>query len=79
MEITNRLLEQIPDILSQRGVAYVLLCAQNRPDEVRQRVINWPGRQGCWQWRCDVVGESGGKGGWERLVVVRIWRDHGGY
>jgi len=31
MEITNELLEQLPMVLSERGVAYVLLCAQNKP------------------------------------------------
>jgi release factor glutamine methyltransferase len=69
MEITNRLLNSLPETLSERGVAYVLFCAQNRPAEVMGRIREWDGN-----WWADVVGETGGKGGWERLVVVRIWR-----
>ena len=28
-----------------------------------------------WRWRAETVGQSGGKGGWERLEIVRIWRE----
>jgi len=70
MEITNQLLEQLPEVLHvRRGVAYVLLCAQNRPDEVRQRVNKWVGT-----WSVETVGHSGNKGGWEKLQILRIWR-----
>jgi len=70
MEVTNQLLQQLPDVLSDRGIAYVLLCAQNRPDEVKKRIIReWgPG------WQVETVGDSGKKGGWEKLQIVRIAR-----
>jgi release factor glutamine methyltransferase len=71
MVVTNRMLEQIPGILdADRGVAYVLLCAQNKPDVVKQRIREWgPG------WMAETVGASGKKAGWEKLVIVRIWRN----
>lgn len=69
MEVTNRLLEQMPSVLSSRGVAYVLLCAQNKPEDVKARVRDWPG-----EWSAETVGSSGKKAGWERLSIVRVWR-----
>ncbi|KAF2661629.1 hypothetical protein K491DRAFT_710841 [Lophiostoma macrostomum CBS 122681] len=70
MVVTNRMMEQMPELLSPaRGVAYLLLCAQNKPEEVKQRVRNWgPG------WCAETVGSSGNKAGWERLQIVRFWR-----
>jgi release factor glutamine methyltransferase len=70
METTNRLLDALPVVLSKEGCAYVLLCAQNRPDEVKERIRGWGG-----EWRAETVGSSGMKAGWEKLVVVRIWRE----
>ncbi|KAF2122533.1 N(5)-glutamine methyltransferas-like protein MTQ2 [Lophiotrema nucula] len=70
MEVTNRMLEQIPSTLdSERGVAYVLLCAQNKPEAVKQRIREWGS-----DWRAETVGSSGKKAGWEKLQIVRIWR-----
>jgi release factor glutamine methyltransferase len=69
METTNRLLDTIPDILSSHGVAYVLLCKQNRPDEVMERVRNWGG------WCAETAGSSGMQAGWEKLVIIRIWKE----
>lgn len=69
LETTNRLLAQLPDMLSQRGIAYILLCKQNRPDFVRNRICAWPGG-----WAADIVGSSGKQAGWEKLSVLRIWR-----
>lgn len=69
MEVTNRLLQQIPSILSVRGVAYVLLCAQNRPELVRQRIRGWGNG-----WEVETVRTSGKQGGWERLQIIRIAR-----
>lgn len=71
MVVTNRMLEQIPGILSaERGVAYVLLCAQNKPEEVKSRIRNWsPG------WNAETVGSSGKQAGWEKLQIVRIWKE----
>lgn len=73
METTDRLLDSLPRILSERGCAYVLLCAQNRPLEVVERVRAWEGGE-VWAWRAEIAGTSGRKAGWEKLVVVRIWR-----
>jgi release factor glutamine methyltransferase len=71
MVVTDRMLEQIPGILSSdRGVAYVLLCAQNKPEVVKQRIREWGSG-----WMAETVGSSGKKAGWEKLVIVRIWRD----
>ncbi|KAL8877112.1 MAG: hypothetical protein Q9198_004812 [Flavoplaca austrocitrina] len=70
MEVTNRLLEQLPSVLNvDRGVAYILLCKQNKPDEVTQRVREWGA-----PWKVDVVGRSGKHGGWEKLQILRICR-----
>jgi release factor glutamine methyltransferase len=70
METTNRLLDALPEILSNdRGCAYVLLCAQNKPVEVKQRVRSWG--EG---WGVETVGSSGKKAGWEKLQIIRIWR-----
>jgi release factor glutamine methyltransferase len=69
MEITNRLLTQLPQCLSQRGVAYILLCAQNRPEDVKMMVRSWPGA-----WAAETVASSGKKAGWEKLSILRIWR-----
>lgn len=69
METTDRLLAELPAILSRRGIAYVLLCAQNKPRQVMERIRGWPGR-----WSVEQVGTSGNKAGWERLCIIRIWR-----
>ena len=69
METTDRLLKNLPDILShRRGCAYILLCAQNKPEEVKHRIRAWGPR-----WMAETVGGSGRKGGWEKLQVIRIW------
>ncbi|KAI5303349.1 hypothetical protein KEM56_007641 [Ascosphaera pollenicola] len=73
MEITDKLLAQIPDLLSKRGVAYVLFCKQNDPQAVQQRIREWNGGE---RWHAEMVGNSGEKAGWERLVIMRIWRQH---
>lgn len=71
METTNRLLAQLPEVLGTNGVAYVLLCAQNKPEAVKSWIVedlpNGP-------WLVETVGSSGKKGGWEKLQIVRIWR-----
>ncbi|KAI8953849.1 methyltransferase domain-containing protein [Xylaria longipes] len=68
METTDRLLDGLPRVLSDRGCAYVLLCAQNKPEEVKDRV-----RSGGW--RVETVGSSGKQAGWEKLQIIRIWRE----
>ncbi len=70
METTYRLLKELPRILSKRGVAYVLFCAQNEPELVKSWIANeWEGR-----WHAETVGRSGKAAGWEKLEIVRIWR-----
>jgi release factor glutamine methyltransferase len=69
--VTNRMLEQIPHILSKgRGVGYMLLCAQNKPDIVKRQIRDWGSG-----WQAETVGTSGKKAGWERLHIVRIWNN----
>ncbi|MCJ1343043.1 S-adenosylmethionine-dependent methyltransferase [Peltigera leucophlebia] len=68
MEVTNKLLEQIPRVLSpERGLAYILLCEQNKPKEVMQRIRQWGPA-----WAVTLVGDSGKTGGWEKLRIIRI-------
>jgi len=73
METANRLLDDLPRILSARGVAYVMFCARNEPEEVKARIEQeWGGR-----WRIETVGRSGKTAGWEKLEILRIWRSNG--
>ncbi|RSL60885.1 hypothetical protein CEP54_006549 [Fusarium duplospermum] len=71
METTDRLIEGLPQILSRRGCAYILLCAQNKPEEVKRRIQGFGP-----EWRTLTVGTSGKQAGWEKLQIVRIWRDY---
>ncbi|OAG37581.1 hypothetical protein AYO21_08189 [Fonsecaea monophora] len=93
MQVTSRLLAQIPEVLSPRGIAYVLFCRGNRPDEVKRWIRAWEpsilpsppprsqpetaGKAEQWQghWRAETVGTSGKTAGWEKLEIVRIWRE----
>jgi release factor glutamine methyltransferase len=68
METTDRLLDTLASVLSKRGCAYVLLCAQNKPEKVKERIKTWGNG-----WKVDTVGSSGKKGGWEKLQIIRIW------
>ncbi|KZM22611.1 Peptide chain release factor N(5)-glutamine methyltransferase [Ascochyta rabiei] len=73
MVVTNRMLEQMPSILNAgRGVGYVLLCAQNKPDIVKQQIRDWG-----HGWHAETVGSSGKKAGWEKLHIVRFWKTAG--
>ena len=70
METTDRLLAELDYLLDQqRGVAYVLLCAQNKPEEVKHRI-----QLSGFGWVVETVGRSGKAAGWEKLEVLRIWR-----
>ncbi|KAL7819586.1 methyltransferase domain-containing protein [Trichoderma gracile] len=71
METTDRLIAGLHGILSPRGCAYVLLCAQNKPELVKERVRQM---EGGGVWRAETVGSSGKTAGWEKLQIVRIWR-----
>lgn len=77
METTDRLVDALPAILSNRGCAYILLCAQNKPEEVKERIRQWPsgGDGHSGNWKAETVGFSGKQAGWEKLQIVRIWRD----
>lgn len=70
METTGRLVSMLPELLAPRGCAYLLLCAQNQPEHVRERI----GAFGP-EWRAEMVASSGKTAGWEKLQVLRIWRD----
>ena len=74
IQTTERLLRQLDQVLSERGVAYVLFCERNRPYDVVRRLRE--GEYGL-KGQVEVVGESGEKAGWEKLVVLRICRDEG--
>lgn len=70
MEITDRLIEALPEALSPRGCAYILLCAGNKPEEVKDRIKRFGP-----EWRVLTVGDSGKQAGWEKLQIIRIWRE----
>lgn len=68
-EVTYRLIAALPDLLSPRGCAYILLCASNHPADVCARIERLgPG------WRAVAAGEGQRVAGRENLVVVRAWR-----
>ncbi|KAF5006159.1 hypothetical protein FDECE_7434 [Fusarium decemcellulare] len=71
METTDKLIDALPHTLSRRGCAYILLCAQNKPDEVKRRIEAFGP-----EWRARTVGTSGKQAGWEKLQIVRVWRDY---
>ncbi|KAJ9642245.1 uncharacterized protein PV06_03193 [Exophiala oligosperma] len=73
MEVTNRMLAQIPEVLSSRGVAYILFCRGNKPEQVKAWIATWEGTEE-WKWCAETVGTSGKTAGWEMLEIVRIWR-----
>lgn len=73
MEITDRLIEALPGALSARGCAYLLLCAGNKPEDVKARIRGFGPT-----WRALTVGDSGKQAGWEKLQIIRIWRDGSG-
>ncbi|CAJ2502005.1 Uu.00g048580.m01.CDS01 [Anthostomella pinea] len=70
METTERLIASLPRVLSARGCAYVLLCAQNKPEEVKERIRGFG--EG---WCVETVRDSGKQAGWEKLQIIRIWRE----
>lgn len=70
METTDRVIEALPGVLSRRGCAYILLCAGNKPEEVKARIVGFGP-----EWRVLTVGDSGKQAGWEKLQIIRIWRE----
>jgi len=75
METTDRLIETLPGVLSDRGCAYILLCAGNKPEEVKERIRTMESGIERRPWKAETVGTSGKQAGWEKLQIVRIWRD----
>jgi release factor glutamine methyltransferase len=70
METTHRFLDDLPRVLNpERGVAYLLLCAQNKPAAVAELIKSWGAG-----WTVAVAGHSGKKAGWEVLQILRICR-----
>lgn len=70
METTDRLIDALPELLSDKGCAYILLCAQNKPEEVKRRILVFGD-----EWRVHMAGSSGKQAGWEKLQIIRIWRE----
>lgn len=70
METTTRLLADLPRFLNRdHGVAYILLCAQNKPNQIIDLIKSWGP-----EWKVLIAGHSGKKAGWEVLQILRIWR-----
>ncbi|KAK6357944.1 S-adenosylmethionine-dependent methyltransferase [Orbilia blumenaviensis] len=67
METTDRLLDQLHEVLSDRGVFYLLLCAGNRPPEVVERIT---GMEFGWKMERVIERRAGG----EILSIWRIYR-----
>lgn len=65
MVVTNRLLDQLDQILSPIGVAYILFCARNKPEEVIGNMLS----KG---WDCELVEHR--KAGWEVLSVYKFFK-----
>ncbi|RCI15320.1 hypothetical protein L249_6386 [Ophiocordyceps polyrhachis-furcata BCC 54312] len=70
MQTTDRLIDDLPRVLSPAGCAYIILCAQNKPPLVMERI-----RAFGSTWRAEAVASSGKTAGWEKLQVVRVWRE----
>ncbi|QHS72350.1 S-adenosylmethionine-dependent methyltransferase [Saccharomyces paradoxus] len=66
MAITDKLLQQLEQILSPDGVAYILFCARNKPKEVIQTFLN------SYRWNVKLVETR--KAGWEVLSVYSFTR-----
>ncbi|EXJ89354.1 hypothetical protein A1O3_02421 [Capronia epimyces CBS 606.96] len=74
MQVTTRLLHELPRVLSPRGVAYILFCRGNKPEDVKGWIRDWDDGSGG-RWSAETVGSSGKTAGWEKLEIVRIWRE----
>ncbi|CCD26998.1 S-adenosylmethionine-dependent methyltransferase NDAI_0J01060 [Naumovozyma dairenensis CBS 421] len=68
MEITNRVLAQLDTILTPNGIAYILFCARNKPEEI----IKSMKENGYSNWNIELVKNR--KAGWEVLSVYRFSR-----
>ncbi|KAK0661575.1 methyltransferase domain-containing protein [Cercophora samala] len=75
METTDRVIDSLGEVLSERGIAYLLLCAGNKPEEVKERIRGMGNAGEGRRWMAETVGTSGRQAGWEKLQIVRIWRE----
>ncbi|CAI4058267.1 S-adenosylmethionine-dependent methyltransferase SKDI_04G3640 [Saccharomyces kudriavzevii IFO 1802] len=66
MAITSKLLQQLDKILSPDGIAYILFCARNKPEEVVQEFLETYG------WNVKLIEMR--KAGWEVLSVYSFTR-----
>ena len=64
-EVLDRLLPQLDDLLSPRGVLYLVLIKENEPEDVR-RVLQGMGLS------CETLARK--RAGKEELFIVRAWR-----
>lgn len=67
MVITQRVIDQLDDTLSPTGVAYILFCARNKPEQIVSNII-----ETCDLWNIDLIEHR--KAGWEVLSVYRFSR-----
>lgn len=67
MEVTWKVLNDLDSILAPTGIAYILFCKRNKPEQVAKEMET----RG---WRTECVGER--KAGWEVLSVWKFWRVH---
>lgn len=64
MDVTNKILGNLSQILSSDGVAYIVFCARNKPEEVARRMR----KQG---WTVELIEHR--KAGWEVLDVYKFY------
>lgn len=64
MVITQKVLDQLDNVLSSNGVAYILFCGRNQPEKVVQSLSD--------KWDIKLVEHR--KAGWEVLSVYRFIR-----
>lgn len=64
MVVTDKVLNQLNEILSPKGVAYILFCARNRPESVIKKMIEKE------NWNIELIMHR--KAGWEVLSVYRF-------
>ncbi|ODV59858.1 uncharacterized protein ASCRUDRAFT_76804 [Ascoidea rubescens DSM 1968] len=65
MIVTAKLLDNLHDILADNGVAYILFCARNKPDDVYKQMK---------ERKLQVEKVIFRKCGWEELSVLRLWK-----
>ena len=66
MEVTDRLLDELPNLFSDNAVAYIIAMASNKPERIKARIIGFGP-----QWRAATVSKR--RAGWENLQVIRVW------